>query len=182
MTTNAVNRDTVQQAIQTLLRTMLGMADGSVRKANTTKAGPTGDGSLFATVFLSNFQGKGWDDQKFENTVGVDSTTVDETISGQRAVTASIQFMGPLASATANQVQGALQSSSSQYAMSNPATYGFTLGLGVIGGIRDLSALVDTLWQDRAQLDIEFFVIVEEYNTVETLPAFPFTIQHQVQQ
>jgi hypothetical protein len=164
--------DAVCLAIQVLVRTLLGMPAGSVRQAE--KDGPADDMPLYATVKMGDFESRGWDDDVYTPNLGPNNTTLTETVSGQRTVVASIQFIGLQANVNCARLASLLQTAAATQQMN-----GLGIGLGHIGKLNDLSAVIKTLWQDRAQRDIEFFVIVEELAQIQSIGSAPVTIQFQ---
>ena len=165
----------VNKRIRTLIRTLLAMPENSVRRANQTA--PTGSQSeQFATVFISWINRTGWDDLTLKNQIAP-SLDVDETVVGQRHLSASIQFFRGDAYTKAQRLEALLQTSKAISAMQAA-----NLGLVRIGQARNITGLVDTYWEERGQIDIEFHVIADEITALPTFGRFPIQINTETEQ
>lgn len=154
----------INKRIRQLLRAVLGITDENfIRPANQNA--PTGT-APFATVLLMAYEATGNDDKRV--TTGQAANTVDETQEGQRRVTASVQFFRGDALALAYRLPAALNTSNAIALMQS-------LGLGLVnvGPVRNIAGIVNTIWEERAGLDIEFHVIASETVNLPTFGEFP---------
>lgn len=145
--------------IRTLIRTLLAMPANSVRPADQNA--PTGTVSQqYATVKVIYQDATGSDEIRLANAA---SNNVTETIIGQRLLLASVNFYKGDAIAKARRLVTLLGSTQAIQLMQQ-------LGLGLVRTtqVRDLTALVDTKWEERGQLDIEFHAIAQEDLTLAT--------------
>lgn len=155
----------INQIIRNIVRTELGMPEHTVIPANTNT--PTGK-QMFSTVLISEVLDKGWDD-----VVQVDgaNNTVNETAHGLRKLLVSIQFFRTGAVIAASKFRTRLQLS--------PAMEKFAAnGLGFVksSGVRVLSQVIKTMWEERAQLNIEIYIVGKAEAILDTYGEFPFNI------
>lgn len=175
-----IDLPTVEQAFRATVRTLLGMAANSVRRANQFNPPPAGDQKTqFATVLVNEVDGRGWDDVTYaaagfgEDGYGdgnLDENVI-ESITGQRHFIASVQFFRGNAKSQAMRLKTLLQSSNGLQELQAAG-----IGLGKIGDIRDLSKLTDTFFEARAQFDVEFYLINQEQADLPTFGTFPVSI------
>lgn len=185
----ALNLDAIEQGFRTAVQVLLGMQPDSVRRANQFNPPPAGDqAEQYATVLVQQLGNVGWDEVTHSNvpeptggwgedpdgsggfgTGGVND--VVETITGQRHFVASVQFFRGNALVQANRLTQILQSSTCMQQMLAAG-----IGIGKIGAVRNLSLLVDTYFENRGQLDIEFYVVSVEQLTLATYGKFLFDI------
>lgn len=159
----------INKKVRTLLRELLGMPANTIRPANQNA--PTGDdGDQFGTVLLTVISPTGQDDLQRVNEGG-ESLNVTETTIGQRAVMASVNIYRGDAFSKASRLPALLGKS---YAIERMQA----LGLGLVGTSqpRNLSAVVNTLWEERGQIDITFHVIDSETDSVQTYGTFPVEV------
>lgn len=157
--------------IRTLIRTLLNMADGSVRPANQNDD-PSGDQSEdYATVLVYTTTPLGWDEVKEVPLIGDPFTNV-ETVAGLRQVTASVNFFRGPAYQRAMRMQGIFQTSGAKDLMDS-----FGYGFISAGKPQDLSAVQSTYFEARAQIDIDFYVTATESNNLDTFVQFPITVE-----
>lgn len=155
--------------VRELVRTVLGMPENSVRPANQNA--PTGTiDQQFATVLVMSVTPTGVDDESLVNEA-TPSLNVTESQVGQRLVVASIQFFRGDAINKASRLTALLKFSSSVAKMQ-------AAGLGFVKAspVRNLSAVVDTYWEERAQLDISFHLISNESVSTPTFGVFPIAV------
>jgi hypothetical protein len=164
-----INSDTINDALRGLIRGLLEMPQGSVRPANQNA--PVGTISeQYATVLLNNFAPTGQDDHTisdFDLPPDASATAVNQNTSGCRTFSASIQiFRGDAFSKTVR-LSTLLQSAEARENLQN-------LGLGLvhISPALNLTALVDTNWEERGQLEVEFSCVSTEQSTLETYGTF----------
>lgn len=169
----------INKNIRTLVRELLGMAANSVRPANQN--GETGTSTdEFATVLVTLINPTGQDDLVRENVEltgdeeldgGLTLSDVRETIIGQRMVMASVNFYRPGAFTKASRLPALLSTSRAIERMQ-------VLGLGLVGTSqpRNLTALVNTRWEERGQIDLTFYAIDSETETVHTYGTFPVEV------
>lgn len=163
---------TLGRQLRELIRTGLGMPANSVRPAN--QHGPADAGEQFATVLLTILAPTGIEDERFVNEpVG---TNVTESIVGQRTVLASVQFFRGDAMTKAARLWQVLNLSANLEKLEN-------LGIGLVraSNPRDLSAVENTKWEARAQIDVEFHLIAIESTSTATFGTFPVVISTETQ-
>ena len=161
--------------VRELVRLTLGMPENSVRPAN--QHAPADGAEQFATVLLSVLTPTGWDDSKFENTAQTPIAVgrpVLETIHGQRRVMASVQFFRGNAYEQALRLSTLLQSSAAQERMANAG-----LGLVRLTDAKDLTALNNTKFEPRGQIDLELHLIAGESMQTPTFGRFPISVSTQ---
>ena len=159
--------------VRELVRLTLGMPGNSVRPAN--QGAPADGTEQFATVLLTVLTPTGWDDTKFENTAQTPIAAgrpVLETIHGQRRVMASVQFFRGNAYEQALRLSTLLQSSAAQERMSNAG-----LGLIRLTDAKDLTALNNTKFESRGQIDLELHLIAGESMQTPTFGQFPISVK-----
>jgi hypothetical protein len=184
----SLDLDLIEQTFRGVIRSILGMQPQSVRQANQFNPPPAGDQSQqFATVLVQEIGPTGWDevtyatpggdvgagDQGFgsDGYGGDEVLTVTEQITGQRHFVASIQFFRGNARVQAVRLSQLIQSSN---AVSSLLAAG--IGIGKIGAVRNLTAVVDTFYEERSQIEIEFYVVVQEAVTMQTFGTFAGTL------
>jgi hypothetical protein len=158
---NAVNKQ-----VRELVRSVLAMPADSVRPANQNA--PTGTVDMqFATVLITDIKPTGWDDIRVENEASP-STSLQESVVGQRHMVASVQFFRGDAYSQACKLRTLLSLSSSIDKLQ-------AAGLGFVraSAAKNLSAVVDTAWEERAQIDLEFHLVVKETVRTPTYGRFP---------
>lgn len=144
-----------ERSIRRVICTVLQQEEGFIRPADQNK--PTGDVSaLFGTVKLLSIDPIGPDGSTYKNNED-DDTKVTETIEGIRHLQVSIQFYRAGAKAMAARLKALMQSSIAAQLMAD-------LGLGYIrsGPVTNIAAVTDTKWEERCQLNMEFYVGAEE--------------------
>lgn len=165
----------INRKVRELVRLTLGMPENSVRPAN--QHAPADGAEQFATVLLSVLTPTGWDDSKFENTAQTPIAVgrpVLETIHGQRRVMASVQFFRGNAYEQALRLSTLLQSSAAQERMANAG-----LGLVRLTDAKDLTALNNTKFEPRGQIDLELHLIAGESMQTPTFGRFPVSVSTQ---
>lgn len=165
----------VNRKLRELIRLTLGMPANSVRPAN--QHSPAEGTEQFASVLVINVEPTGWDDSRFENTpltITEAGMPVKETIIGQRKIVASVQFFRDNAYEQAMRLGVLLQSSAAQERME-------LAGFGLIRATtaKDLSAVANTLFEPRGQIDLELHLISSE--SAQTPTFGTFTIQAETQ-
>lgn len=170
-----IDLTTLNRKIRELIRLTLGMPDDSVRPAN--QHAPADGTEQFATVQLTMFTPTGWDDVKFKNTaltLTEPFMPVLETIHGQRSVTASVQFFRGNAYEQALRLSTLMQSTAAQERMS-------IIGIGLVRmtDAKDLTALNNTRYEPRGQIDLMLHTITSE--SAQTPTFGTFTIQAETQ-
>jgi hypothetical protein len=159
--------DDLQKSFRTFIRELLALPENSVRKAN--QANPVGK-DPFVTVLFTNVDDTGLDDRKYLET-DPPSNDIIEQVNGQRLLNISVQFFMTDAKWAANRLKTLLQSEGATATLQE-------IGIGIVraGAVLDLSAVVDTSWEERAQLTIEAHTIAKELITVHTYGTFPITV------
>lgn len=161
--------DDINKLIRKFIRETLALPENSVRKANQTA--PTGKQSEpFATVLITLIDATGEDDRRLDNEAAP-SLNVAETIIGQRRLVASIQFFRDDAYTKACRLNTMLSMSGSVEKLQ-------AIGLGFVRAspARNLTAIVDGAWEDRAQIDLEFHLAAKEVQSLPTYGTFPVSV------
>jgi hypothetical protein len=161
--------DDINKLIRKFIRETLALPENSVRKANQTA--PTGKQSEpFATVLITLIDATGEDDRRLDNEA-VPSLNVAETIIGQRLLVASIQFFREDAYTKACRLNALLSMSSSVDKLQ-------AIGLGLVRAspARNLTAVIDSAWEERAQIDLEFHLVAKEVQSIPTYGTFPISV------
>ncbi|MCL2829842.1 MAG: hypothetical protein FWD77_03770 [Betaproteobacteria bacterium] len=160
---NEINRH-----VRELVRVLLSMPKNSVRPANQNA--PTGGTTPFATVLIPTLQATGVDDVRLKDEAAP-SLNVEESAVGQRAFMASVNFYGKDAFTRACRLHALLR-------MPHATERVQSMGLGLVrmSVARDLSAVVNSLWEERGQIDIDFHLIAKETLSVPTFGTFPMAI------
>lgn len=161
--------DDINKLIRKFIRETLALPEDSVRKANQTA--PTGKQSEpFATVLITLIDATGEDDRRLDNEAAP-SLNVAETIIGQRRLVASIQFFRDDAYTKACRLNALLSMSSSVDKLQ-------AIGLGLVRAspARNLTAVIDGAWEERAQIDLEFHLVAKEVQSIPTYGTFPISV------
>lgn len=161
--------DDINKLIRKFIRETLALPENSVRKANQTA--PTGKQSEpFATVLITLIDATGEDDRRLNNEAAP-SLNVAETIIGQRRLVASIQFFREDAYTKACRLNALLSMSSSVDKLQ-------AMGLGLVRAspARNLTAVIDSAWEERAQIDLEFHLVAKEVQSLPTYGTFPVSV------
>lgn len=161
----------VNQKVRELIRTVLAMPADSVRPANQNA--PTGTMDMqFATVLITFINPTGWDDSRIENEVSP-STNVQESVVGQRHFIASVQFFRGDAYSKACRLRTLLS-------LSNSIDKLQAVGLGFIraSAAKNLTTVVDTYWEERGQIDLEFYLVAKETVSTPTYGRFPIAVSN----
>jgi hypothetical protein len=161
--------DDINKLIRKFIRETLALPENSVRKANQTA--PTGKQSEpFATVLITLIDATGEDDRRLNNEAAP-SMNVAETIIGQRRLVASIQFFREDAYTKACRLNALLSMSSSVDKLQ-------AMGLGLVRAspARNLTAVIDSAWEERAQIDLEFHLVAKEVQSIPTYGTFPVSV------
>lgn len=161
--------DDINKLIRKFIRETLALPENSVRKSNQTA--PTGKQSEpFATVLITLIDATGEDDRRLDNEAAP-SMNVAETIIGQRRLVASIQFFRDDAYTKACRLNALLSMSSSVDKLQ-------AIGLGLVRAspARNLTAVIDSAWEERAQIDLEFHLVAKEVQSIPTYGTFPISV------
>lgn len=161
--------DDINKLIRKFIRETLALPENSVRKANQTA--PTGKQSEpFATVLITLIDATGEDDRHLDNEAAP-SLNVAETIIGQRRLVASIQFFREDAYTKACRLNALLSMSSSVDKLQ-------AMGLGLVRAspARNLTAVIDSAWEERAQIDLEFHLVAKEVQSIPTYGTFQVSV------
>jgi len=130
--------------------------------------GATGD--RWATVLILAQKSEG-DVHTWANIPGSATDQVAETAETHVVVTASVQFFRQDAMASANKLRDRITLTSALKLMQS-------LGLGFIrcSQPRNLAAVVNANWEERAALDIDFYVVSAEVDNVDSYGTFPIGV------
>ena len=159
----------INKIFRTLVRETLGMPENSVRPANqNAPAGKQTD--QFATVLITSIVDTLWSNNKQEDEAAP-SLNIEETVMVQYTVTVSVQFFRGDAYTKAQRLGLLLQTSSAIARMQS-------LGVGLVGAstARNLTATVDTFWEERGQIDLEFHLVAKESLSLPTYGIFKFDV------
>lgn len=160
---------TNDEAIRELIRVSLGMPVNSVRPANQN-APSGGKSEPYATVLISEYGGGGFEIITVEDEPAP-SNNVLETVDGWRTVSASVQFFRAGALTQARRLGLVLNLSRADELMQLR-----NLGLVSIGPVMDLTQVIDTYFEERAQVTLEFNVSAVETASVATFGTFPISV------
>lgn len=143
------------------------LPSGAVRPSGQ-KASTSGE--TFATVLIMNVDGAG-DSHTYEDLVGDEQQRVEETQNSHVRITASIQVFRKDAYLLANKLHDRITLTSALQLMRS-------LGLGFISctSVKDLSKVVNENWEEKAAVDIDFYVVSTETDLLLTFGTFPITI------
>ncbi len=159
----------VDRSLRELIRTALGMPANSVRPAN--QAAPTlSQSDAFATVQVTALQPTGWDSSSLKNEAS-SSHNVKETLQGMRLISVSVQFFRGDAYAKALRLGVRLQ-------MQRQIAKMQAVGLGLVrmGSATDMTAVIDSDWEARAHIGMEFHIIAQESDSLPTFAIFPLAV------
>jgi len=159
----------VNRSLRGIIRTLLGMPANSVRPANQNAPTGTMD-EQFATVLVTSVGAEGWDDSRHQNEAQP-STNVAESVTGQRRLAASVQFFRGDAYTQACRLRTLLGTSQAIASLQ-------AAGLGFVSAspARNLTGVIDTYWEERAQIDIELYLIDHEVISTPTYGRFPISV------
>lgn len=159
----------INKLVRKVVRELLAMPENSVRPANQNAPGGAKT-EQFATVLIATVDDTGEDDHKFKDDAAP-ALTVTETAEGHRRMMASIQFFRGDAHTKASRLRTLLTMGAASDKLR-------AVGLGFIraSAVRNLSAVVDTYWEERGQIDLEFYLVAKETATVQTYGRFPITV------
>lgn len=162
----------VNLAVRQLVRQALAMDKGSIRPANegTPK---TAKGVLFATVLITSQDANGWDAIQYSN-IADDTEHVAEEVSGMRHYQASVQFFGTGASSQANRLPMMLQTSASVQFMLTTGVL-----LAKVGTVPNMTHLLGSAWEDRAQITLDFYAAVAAQAPVSTIDTASPIVKRQ---
>ena len=162
-----MNLDQLHDGFRTALKELTGAPDNFFRVANQNA--PVGE-SAYASVFFSTLQHTGQDTHEFVPIINTDQIT--EIVIGQRILNVSVQYFGANAVYNASRLKTLLT-------IGKASTKLKTIGLGFIKSsqVRDLSVPVDTYFEPRGQIDLEFHLIAKETDVVETYGTFPIEME-----
>lgn len=159
----------INKLIRQFVRETLAMPANSVRPAN--QSAPTGTQTdQFATVLITFIDATGKDDRKLANEV-LPSTNVAETITGHRRLMASVQFFRGDAYMKACRLVTLMSMSASIDKLQ-------AVGLGFVrsSAARNLSGVIDAAWEERAQVDLEFYLVAKETQSIPTYGTVPISV------
>ena len=121
-------------------------------------------------MLITLIDATGEDDRRLDNEAAP-SMNVAETIIGQRRLVASIQFFRDDAYTKACRLNALLSMSSSVDKLQ-------AIGLGLVRAspARNLTAVIDSAWEERAQIDLEFHLVAKEVQSIPTYGTFPISV------
>ena len=127
-------------------------------------------GERFATVFIANvIEPEQPSDHNVRPIEG--SNDVQEYVRNHAEILVSVQFFRADALCFAERLRGRIVMSSVLLKMQE-----FGLGYIKSGDVRDLSAAIDTHYEARAQVDLSFYYVSNEEDTVPTFGRFPVRV------
>ncbi len=165
----AVDYQQVYRNVHDIVVEATGLDDTAVRPAyDNAPAQPTQDRTLICSINIIN-----------PTPVGVDSvinanqdtgTDLDETVYGDRNITASIKTYGGSAQNVAEQIILYLSTSAGIQ-----SAYEKELGYLKHGQILNISSLQNGSWENRRQVDIEFHIVMSVENEVNAIESSTIT-------
>lgn len=163
--------DPVNKVIRTLIRTVLSLPANYVRPANQTNSPAGGPDEPFATVYLASSKplGKALRTQMPDPQIPLNLL---ETVTSVYHVVSSVQFFRENATTLARQLKSAIESSGA-------TDYMRAQNIGHIrtGLIMDVTNVVDTFYEERAKVDLEFYITVVAVASLATFGKFPITVK-----
>lgn len=169
------NAQDINRNIRRLLRTVYGITDENFFRPADQKAATGTISQQFGTVRIMAMPSEGVDVLRQENE-DLPSLNVLETIEGVRHITASVQFFRGDAYTKAARLPALMRSSA---AMDTCRAQG--LGFIRCGSPRNLTQEIDTNFEERGQIDIEFYVIAREEISLPTYGRFPMSIDMAIE-
>jgi hypothetical protein len=162
--------DNINDNIRLLLRALYGIADEDFFRPADQKAATGTIDQQFGTVRIMAMPSVGVDvlTQRDDEALPLN---VKETVQGTRHIIASVQFFRGDAYTKAARLPALMRSSLAMDACR-------ARGLGFIrcGSPRNLTQQVDTNFEERGQIDVEFYVIANEVISLPTYGEFPMSI------
>ena len=166
----AVNFQQVYRDLHDFIVLATGLDDESVRPVyGNSSAQPTQDRGLLCSVNLINITKIG-QDGKISDDQDLPATDMEETIYGDRNVTASVKAYGEAAQDTLEKIQLFLSASAGTEFL-NSADLGFLRN----GQILDISSIQNGSFENRRQLDIEFHVVTSNTEDVNAINSSEIT-------
>lgn len=161
--------DAINKLFRGFFRELLGMPENSVRPANQN-APAGGKSEQFATVLVTGLEGSVWGSVKLKDEPAP-SLNVEESVTVQYLVSLSVQFFRGDAYTKAQRLGVLLQLSTAIARMQ-------ALGIGLVsvGTARNLTAVVDTYWEARGQIDLVFHLIARETLSLPTFGTFKIDV------
>jgi hypothetical protein len=168
--------DQLNNDLRAILLSLFGIADANFfRPANQNS--PAGKINVpFSTVLVSEVTPVGVDQMDYAD-VTPDPNNLNqstETTQGPRHIVASIQFFRSGALTKAARL-GSLLRSSAAWTQLQAKNF----GLVRVGPVTNVSAVVDSLFEERAQVEVELYCVSKEQATVPTFGTFPVSIKTQ---
>ena len=162
-----IDHTEINRAVRQVVALCTGYDPKDVRPANQL-GGATGD--RWATVLILAQRSDG-NVHTWANVPNSPTKQVTETAEAHVAITASVQFFRQGALTSANKLRDRITLSSALQLMQN-------LGLGFIRSsqVKNLAAVVNANWEERAALDIDFYVTSVEVDNVDTFGTFPMNV------
>lgn len=153
----------IERSIRRIVRTLMGWPEDSIRKANQNA--PTGSKSEpFATVLTTLLPAHQWGVNQITD---LDDTQVKESVAGTYRLSCSIQFFRKDAYRNTVRLRTLLQTSKALELFRAAR-----LGLVSYGPARNLSETVNTLWEERGQIDVDFYIVLGEVAVLPTYNRF----------
>lgn len=165
----------IGRSIRGLVRSVMGMPADSVRPANSNAPVGAKDTPM-ATVLVSTVRSIGADTNRLSNVIpNVKGDTVKSEMIGNRLASASIQFFGASAFDNATALVARLQRQSAVETMRN-------VGLGFVRAspVTNVSAVINTYWEERSQVQIDFTVVSLDSETLDTFGIIPIQITQEI--
>lgn len=152
----------ISRILRGIVRELLGMPANSVRPANQSYATTGGQSEQFATVLITSISDEGWDDRVLINEPSP-SLDVTEKMEGMRRMSVSVQFFRGDAYTKACRLRTLLGTANATEKLKK-------VGLGFIQAspAKNLTDVVDTFFEERGQVDLEFYLIAAEASVLRT--------------
>lgn len=166
-----IDLSVINTSLRGVLATLLGVTANTVRPANQNA--PTGtQNQAFITVLVSEIDNIGVDASQITDQQIAHQLT--EVVAGMRTITASVQFFRGPALSSASRL-GSLLRSTAGISLLNRAG----LGLQRVGKVTNVSQVVDTYQEQRAQIELELTAVSVEQAAVATFASVPVTIYNE---
>jgi len=157
-----IDFNTLENQLKTWIKTVTGLADDAVISQYDNHPRPTGQ---YATVRIFDPEVIGRDDKIYKT--GIPINTVDITSSGLRKLMVSVNIYRNGTNTTLEQMSKLVSSFNSV----TIHDYFQSIDLGVINSspTRDLTSIVNDLWEERKQTDFFFYATDTDIENIESI-------------
>jgi hypothetical protein len=163
------DQNALNKVVRQFIREILGEDENFMRPANQNAPAGAQDDE-YGTVLITIFNDVGLGDESHKD-VASPSTNVLYSVKGQCVFTASVQFFRGAAYNRATRLKKLLQHPVAVEKMQ-------VLGLGYVKAstAQNLTQVVDTFWEARGKIDVDFYVVSEEALEIASYREFPISI------